>query len=185
MSALFLKRGLEAAAKDTVPIGANSSSKRFKMPKPPAEAPPPRMLVMNQQEADMASAHIKDQYTDAMVITVDGVDVPSLMEKGLKWKENMDLVKTVSQIQGVYRRIGEHRDRPVYKQVIAEQAGSAPPLYIFYGIDDNGWFVAEKLFDSAQTVQKSVRIVDRTNYNQFNCVKHVNDIHHNSDWQPQ
>ena len=188
---MFLKRDLEAEAKEAVPIGANSSSssKKFKMPKPPATAPPPRMLVMSQQEANKASAGLKEQYTDAMVITVDAVDVTTAMLKGLKWKENMDLVKTVSLVQGLYWRIGEHRDRPVYKQFIAAQDDGSepptPPLYLFFAIHDNGWFVAEKLFDLSSEVEGTVNIVDRANYNQFNCVKHVHDIHHNSDWQPQ
>ena len=100
MSNMFLKRDLEAEAKEAVPIGANSSSsKKFKMPKPPVTAPPPRMLVMSQQEANKASAGLKEQYTDAMVITVDAVDVTAAMLKGLKFKENMDLVQAVSRVQ--------------------------------------------------------------------------------------
>jgi hypothetical protein len=50
---------------------------------------------------------------------------------------------------------------------------------------DNGWFVAEKLFDWSEKAEHTANIVDRANYNQLNCVKHVHDIHHNSDWQPQ
>jgi hypothetical protein len=191
MSSLFLKRDLQAAAKDAVPIGASTSNKKskqdFKMPRPPVEAPPPRMLSMTQEEADTASANIKDQYVDAMVITVDGVDVPSMMEKGLKYAQNMELVQQATQVQGVYWLIGKHRDRPVFKQQLAPGDEDKPPLYLFYSLDDKngGWFVAEKLFDSSKAVEKTVNIVDRTNYNQFNFVKHVNDIQHNSDWQPQ
>ena len=190
MSNMFLKRDLEAAAKEAVPIGANSSSsKKFKMPKPPVTAPPPRMLVMSQQEANKASAGLKEQYTDAMVITVDAVDVTKAMLKGLKWKENMDLVQTVPRVQGPYWRIGEHREMPVYKQFIAAQDDGSesptPPLYLFFAMHDNGWFVAEKLFDWSEKVEHTANIVDRANYNQLNCVKHVHDIHHNSDWQPQ
>ena len=190
MSSLFLKRDLLAAAKDAVPIGASTTNKKskqdFKMPKPPPGAPPPMMIRMTQEEADTASATLKEQHVDAMVISVDGVDVPTMMEKGLKYAENMELVQQVSQVQGVYWLIGRHRDRPVFKQHIAPD-DDKPPLYLFYNLDDKngGWFVAEKLFDSSKAVEKTVNIVDRTNYNQFNFVKHVNDIQHNSDWQPQ
>ena len=62
------------------------------MPKPPNTAPPPKMLVMSQKEANKAFAGLQEQYTDAMVITVDAVDVTAAMLEGLKFKENMDLV---------------------------------------------------------------------------------------------
>ena len=188
---MFLKRDLLAAAKDAVPIGASTSNKKskqdFKMPRPPVEAPPPRMLSMTQEEADTASATLKEQHVDAMVISVDGVDMSILMEKGLKYAENMELSKQVQAVQGVYWLIGKHRGRPVFKQQHDASKFGKPALYLFYSIDEKnwGWFVAEKLFDSSKAVEKTVNIVDRTNYNQFNFVKHVNDIQHNSDWQPQ
>ena len=75
----------------------------------------------------------------------------------------------------------------MFKQQHDASEFGKPALYLFYSIDEKnwGWFVAEKLFDSAKAIEKTVNIVDRTNYNQFNFVKHVNDIQHNSDWQPQ
>ena len=190
MSSLFLKRDLLAAAKDAVPIGATTNKKSkqdFKMPKPPPGAPPPMMIRMTQEEADTASATLKEQHVDAMVISIDSVDVPTLMEKGLKYEENMELSKQVQAVQGVYWLIGKHRGRPVFKQQHDKDDPDKPALFLFYSTDEKnwGWFVAEKLFDTAKAIEKTVNIVDRTNYNQFNFVKHVNDIQHNSDWQPQ
>ena len=191
MSSLFLKRDLQAAAKDAVPIGASTTNKKskqdFKMPKPPPGAPPPMMIRMTQEEADTASATLNEKHVDAMVIAVDGVDMSILMEKGLKYAENMELSKQVQAVQGVYWLIGKHRGRPVFKQQHDASEFGNRALYLFYSMDEKnwGWFVAEKLFDAAKAIEKTVNIVDRTNYNQFNFVKHVNDIQHNSDWQPQ
>ena len=186
---MFLKRSLAAAASEATPIGASSNkvAKQFKLPKPPQAPPPAAMLTLSQDTADSITADMKEQYVDAMVITVDGVDVPSMMEKGLKYAQNMELVQQATQVQGVYWLIGKHRDRPVFKQQLAPGDEDKPPLYLFFSLDDKngGWFVAEKLFESSKAVEKTVNIVDRTNYNQFNFVKHVNDIQHNSDWQPQ
>ena len=87
MSSLFLKRDLQAAAKDAVPIGATTNKKSkqdFKMPKPPPGAPPPMMIRMTQEEADTASATLKEQHVDAIVISIDNVDVPTMMDKGLQ-----------------------------------------------------------------------------------------------------
>jgi hypothetical protein len=191
MSSVFLKRDLQAAAKDAVPIGASTTNKKskqdFKMPKPPPGAPPPMMIRMTQEEADTASATLNEKHVDAMVIAADGVDMSILMEKGLKYDENMELSKQVQAVQGVYWLIGKHRGRPVFKQQHDASEFDKPALFLFYSTDEKnwGWFVAEKLFDVAKAIEKTVNIVDRTNYNQFNFVKHVNDIQHNSDWQPQ
>ena len=94
MASMFLKRSLAATASDATPIGASSNkvAKQFKLPKPPQAPPPAAMLTLSQNTADSITADMKEQYVDAMVISVDAVDIPTLMEKGLKYQQNLALL---------------------------------------------------------------------------------------------
>ena len=79
------------------------------MPKPPQAPPPPEKLTMSQDTADDATADMKEQFIDSLVISVDAVDVATLMEKGLKYQQNLSIVEQVDRVQGVYWLIGVHK----------------------------------------------------------------------------
>ena len=171
---MFMKRSFLQAPQPEPPIGA-PAPKKAKPPQPPSVPPPPGMLKMPQELADQATAELKDLYVDSVVINVDDYDVKPedhsiIKELGYSKVEAMDIM------QGVYWTVGVHLDRPCFKQVTADN-----PLYLFWvNGSDGGWYLADRLFDNAATADKNVVIVERANYNQFNVVKHVNDIQHNS-----
>ena len=171
---MFLKRSFLQAAQPEPPIGA-PVSKKTKPPQQPLVPPPPGMLKMSQQLADQATPGLNDLYVDSVVINVDAYDVQPadhtiIKETGYSKVEAMDIM------QGIYWTVGVHLDRPVFKQVTDDN-----PLYMFWvNGEQGGWYLADRLFDNAAKDERNVSIVERANYNQFNVVKHVNDIQHNS-----
>ena len=156
------------------PIGA-PAPKKPKPPQPPVVPPPPGMLKMSQQLADQATPGLKDLYVDSVVITVDDYDVKP-DDHTIMNETDYSKVEAMDIMQGIYWTVGVHLDRPVLKQVT-----DANPLYMFWvNGEHGGWYLADRLFDNAAKDEKTVAIVERANYNQFNVVKHVNDIQHNS-----
>ena len=69
------------------------------MPKPPQAPPLLEKLTMSQDTADDATTDMKEQFMDSLVISVDAVDVATLMEKGLKYQQNLSIDEQVDRVK--------------------------------------------------------------------------------------